>query len=355
MSRFLSDRYAGLVPYVPGEQPRDMKYIKLNTNESPYPPSPEVTRRINGTEIKGLRLYPDPTGKALREKVGESYGVAPENIFLANGSDEALAFMFMAFCDETKPIAFPDITYGFYSVYCALFGIPYDTIPLGEDFAVNCADYCGIGKNIVLANPNAPTGLTVSPDEIKRLLRTNPDSVVMIDEAYIDFGAQSVVGLIKEFDNLLVVHTCSKSRALAGARLGFVFGSKELIDDIEKMRYSFNSYNVNRLTLAAGEAAFNDAPYYAGMQRTIMDTREKTAAALRALGFELTDSKANFLFACHPGCAGGILYRALKERGILVRHFDKPRISDYLRITVGTPEQMDALFTALNTILKKGE
>ena len=355
MSRFFSSRFNELVPYVPGEQPTDMKYIKLNTNESPYPPSPKVSERINGDEIENLRLYPEPTGKALREKVSKSYGVAPENIFFANGSDEALAFMFMAFCDETKPIVFPDITYGFYPVYCALFGIAYETIPLRGDFTVNCADYYGIGKNIVLANPNAPTGLTMTPDEIEQILRTNPDNIVIIDEAYVDFGAQSVVGLIDKYDNLLVVHTCSKSRSLAGARLGFVFGQKELIADIENIRYSFNSYNVTRLTLAAGEAAFDDQPYYSDMQKKIIDTRDKTALQLKALGFEMTDSKANFLFARCPGVGGGELYRKLREMGILVRYFDKPRISDYLRITIGTPEQMDALEGAVKTILKKGD
>ncbi len=355
MSRFLSSRFKELVPYVPGEQPTDMKYIKLNTNESPYPPSPKVTQRMNGDEIDALRLYPEPTAKALCEKVSKSYGVAPENIFFANGSDEALAFMFMAFCDVTKPIVFPDVTYGFYPVYCELFNIPYEKIPLREDFTVNCADYYGIGKNIALANPNAPTGLTVSQEEIEEILRTNPDNVVIIDEAYVDFGAQSAVGLINKYDNLLVVHTCSKSRSLAGARLGFVFGQEDLISDIEKMRYSFNSYNVTRLTLAAGEAAFDDQPYYDDMQKKIIETREKTVAGLKALGFEMTDSKANFLFARCPGTSGGELYQRLRETGILVRYFDKPRISDYLRITIGTPEQMDALIDALKTILKKGE
>ena len=352
MSRFFSGRFAALTPYVPGEQPTNMQYIKLNTNESPYPPSPKVLERINGDEVDGLRLYPDPTGAGLRQKVSKSYDVAPDNIFFANGSDESLAFIFMAFCDSKNPIVFPDITYGFYPVYCALFNIPYETIPLREDFTVRCADYYGIGKNIALANPNAPTGLTVSQEEIEEMLCTNPDNIVLIDEAYVDFGAQSAVGLIKKYDNLLVVHTCSKSRSLAGARLSFVFGQEELIADIEKIRYSFNSYNVTRLTLAAGAAALDDPSYYNKMQKKIIETREKTASALKVLGFEMTDSKANFLFARRPGVAGGELYGKLKERGILVRHFDKPRISDYLRITIGTPEQMDALLGALKTILE---
>lgn len=353
MSRFLSSRFAGLVPYVPGEQPVDMKYIKLNTNESPYPPSPKVFEVIKNSDLSLQRLYPDPTGKALRDKAARSFGVEPENIFFSNGSDEALAFIFMAFCDETKPVVFPDITYGFYPVYCALFGIPYETIPLRDDFTINCEAYHQLGKNIVLANPNAPTGLAVSPEKIVRLLETNPDCVVIIDEAYIDFGAQSVAGLIKKYDNLLVVQTCSKSRSLAGARLGFVFGQKELIADIEKMRYSFNSYNVTRLTLAAGEAALDDEAYYGDMQQKIIKTREKTACELKALGFEMTESKANFLFIRHPGFGGGELYRKLKEIGILVRRFDKPRISDYLRITIGTPGQMHTLINAIEDILEK--
>jgi histidinol-phosphate aminotransferase len=355
MSRFLSDRFAGLKPYVPGEQPIDMKYIKLNTNESPYPPSPKVLERISAGEIEKLKLYPDPLGSALTQKAAKLYGVSPSNIFLANGSDEALAFAFMAFCDERRQAAFPDISYGFYPVYCALFNIPYIQIPLRDDFSVNCEDYFGINKNIILANPNAPTGCIISLGDIEKMLQTNPGHVVLIDEAYIDFGGESAVGLIKEYDNLLVVHTCSKSRSLAGARLSFVFGCDALIKDIDKMRYSFNSYNINRLTLAAGEAALDDEAYYIQMRQKIIGTREKTAAALKALGFVMPGSKANFLFAKYPGVSGEMLYRKLKEAGILVRHFDKPRISDYLRITIGTDEQMDALLDALKTIMAKGE
>ncbi len=314
-----------------------------------------MTARLGGGEAERLRLYPDPAGKALRAKVAEVYGVAPENVFLANGSDEALAFLFMAFCDASRPVVFPDITYGFSPGSSARFGIPSETGPLREGVAVETADNRGIGKNIVLANPNAPTGLAIPPEAIEEIVRSNPDNVVLLDEAYVDFGAQSVVGLTNKYENLLVVHTCSKSRSLAGARLGFVFGQAALIEDMEKIRYSFNSYNVTRLTLAVGEAALDDEPYYQDMRRKIIETRGKTAAALKALGFELTDSKANFLFARCPGVDGGGLYRRLKEMGILVRHFDKPGISDYLRITVGTPEQMDALAGALKTILDKGD
>lgn len=351
MSRFLSRRFDTLEAYVPGEQPRDMQYIKLNTNEAPYPPPAAVSRRLNADEVDKLRLYPDPTGKSLREKVAALYDVQPENVFLANGSDDALALAFMAFCDAGTPAAFPDISYGFYPVYCALYGIPSVTIPLQQDFSINSADYLNINKTIIIANPNAPTGLTLSIGDIEKIVETNPDNVVIIDEAYIDFGGDSAVGLIKKYENLLVVHTCSKSRSLAGARLGFVFGSEALIADIDKMRYSFNSYNVNRLTLAAGEAAIDQEPYFAQMRQKIMATREKAAADLKSLGFLMTDSKANFLFARHPDMKGADLYRRLREKGILVRHFDKPRISDYLRITIGTDAEMAALVTALKEIL----
>jgi histidinol-phosphate aminotransferase len=353
MSRFLNDRFKQLVPYVPGEQPTDMSYIKLNTNESPYPPSPKVHARMTDGEIDRLRLYPDPLGSALRAKAAAVYGVRPENIFLANGSDEALALAFLAFCGWQRPAVFPDITYGFYPVYCALFDVPSETIPLREDFTVDVEAYCGIGRNVILANPNAPTGLAVPVSDIERILQSNPDNLVLVDEAYVDFGAESAVGLIGKYDNLLVVHTCSKSWALAGARLGFVFGQPALIEDIDRMRYSFNSYNVTRQTLLAGEAALDDLPYYTEMRGKIVRTRERSARALKALGFELTDSKANFLFARYPGKSGGELYQNLKAMGILVRHFDKPRISDYLRITIGTDAQMDALVEALKRILEK--
>lgn len=351
MSRFLNPRFERLEAYVPGEQPQDMQYIKLNTNESPYPPSPRVFESMNRDEIERLRLYPDPAGKRLRENVAKLYEVSLKNVFLANGSDEALAFAFLAFCDEEHPAVFPDITYGFYPVYCQLFGAPYTQIPLGEDFSINCEDYYGINKTIVIANPNAPTGLVISQEEIEKILHTNPDNIVIIDEAYVDFGSASVVHLIDQYDNLLVVHTCSKSRSLAGARLSFTFGCEALIADIDRIRYSFNSYNVTRMALAAGVAAIDDEPYYIEMRAMIVSTRDRTAAALKDLGFVMTDSKANFLFTKHPSLGGDELYQKLKARGILVRHFDKPRISDYLRITIGTDTQMDTLVEALKTIL----
>jgi histidinol-phosphate aminotransferase len=355
MSRFLSEKYKNLKPYVPGEQPQDMAYLKLNTNESPFPPSPLVLERLAGREeADRLRLYPDPEGKRLRDKLASRYGVKRENVFVSNGSDEALAFAFMAFFDEKTPAAFPDITYGFYPVYCDLFGIPADIRPLRADFSVNATDYVGIGKNIVLANPNAPTGLMLPLSDIEEIVRSNPQNIVLVDEAYIDFGGESAVGLIDKYDNLLIVGTFSKSRSLAGGRLGFVLASPGLIEDVDKMRYSFNSYNVSRLTLTAGEAALDDDAYYMNNCREIAAVRDKTADALRALGFTVTDSKANFLFARHPGFAGETLYKKLRERGILVRHFDKKRISDYLRITVGTSAQMDTLLSAVGAIISEG-
>ncbi len=355
MSRFLSSRLQTLEAYVPGEQPQDMQYIKLNTNEAPFPPSPLVFERLYASEAAKLNLYPDPEGKVLRDKLAGLYGVSRDNVILSNGSDEVLAFAFMAFCDAQRQIAFPDITYPFYPVYADLYGIPYTKIPVRDDFSIRVADYFGIGKNIAIANPCSPTGLAISLSDIEVILRTNPDHVVLIDEAYVDFGAESAVGLIDKYDNLLIVQTYSKSRFMAGVRLGVAFGSSELIADLNRIKYSFNPYNVSKMALIAGEAAIDEDSYYKKNCRIIVDVREKTASALKALGFVMTDSKANFLFAKHPAFTGGEIYRALKEKGILVRHFDKPRISDYLRITIGTDEQMDALITALKAILTKGE
>lgn len=349
MSKFLSDRFAGLEEYVPGEQPKDMKYIKLNTNESPYPPSPSVRAAVEG-QVDSLRLYPDPDGSELRESLAGFYGVNPENVFLSNGSDEILFFYFTAFCDQTRPVVFPNITYGFYPVYARLLGIPYTEIPLCSDFTVNSADYTGIHKNIVLANPNAPTGLEISLDSIEKILATNPEHVVLIDEAYIDFGGSTCIGLCQQYKNLLVARTYSKSRSMAGARLGFAIGDEELIKDLNKIKYSVNPYNVNRMTLAAGKAAICDSAYYTDCCSKIIECREDAAAQLRALGYSVTDSHANFLFARSPKRKGEELYRELKKMGILVRHFNKEPISDWLRITVGTREEMKALIDAVKKL-----
>ena len=355
MSRFLSNRFQALEAYVPGEQPMEMEYIKLNTNESPYPPPPGVISAINESEIGKLRLYPNPDGVRLIKMLAEFYKVSPENIIIGNGSDELLAFAFLAFCGEGRSVCFPDITYGFYPVYAELYDIPYEQIPLREDFSVDPADYFNIDKNIVLANPNALTGIALPIHDIEAMARSNPGHVVLIDEAYVDFGAQTAIPLTRELENLLVMHTYSKARSMAGARLAYAIGPAPIIEDLNKMKYSFNPYNVNRLTQVAGEAALREHAYYEEMCRKIIDTRGYTETRLRELGFSMTKSSANFLFVRHSEAGGHELYAALKERGILVRQWNKPRISDCLRITIGTKEQMDALLTAIENVLNKSE
>ena len=353
MSRFFTKRLERLTPYTPGEQPRDMQYIKLNTNESPFPPSPAVIEAAK-TEAGRLQLYSDPTCRELTDKLASLYGVDPDQVILTNGSDEVLNFAFMAFADEDHPLVFPAITYGFYPVFAELNRIPYQEIPLKADFSVDYRDYLNLnGKTIVIANPNAPTGLCLTLAEIEEIVRTNPDGVVVIDEAYVDFGAESAVALVDKYENLLVTQTFSKSRSLAGARLGFGIGSKALIADLHTVRYSTNPYNVNRMTAAAGYAALCDNDYYMANCRTIMENRAYTTDALRALGFEVLPSLANFVFAKTDKISGEALYLELKRRGILVRHFGKAEITDYNRITIGTKEQMEAFIAAVKTILEE--
>ena len=353
MSRFFTKRLERLTPYTPGEQPRDMQYIKLNTNESPFPPSPAVIEAAKA-EAGRLQLYSDPTCRELTDKLASLYGVAPEQVILTNGSDEVLNFAFMAFADEDHPLVFPEITYGFYPVFAELNRIPYEEIPLKADFSVDYRDYLDLnGKTIVIANPNAPTGLCLTLAEIEKIVRTNPDGVVVIDEAYVDFGAESAVKLVDKYDNLLVTQTFSKSRSLAGARLGFGIGGKALIADLHTVRYSTNPYNVNRMTAAAGYAALCDNDYYMANCRTIMENRAYTTDALRALGFEVLPSLTNFVFARTDRIGGEALYLELKRRGILVRHFGKASITDYNRITIGTKEQMEAFIAAVKTILEE--
>ncbi len=353
MSRFFSHRLDKLVPYTPGEQPRDMQYIKLNTNESPFPPSPAVVEAA-AKEAGRLQLYSDPTCRELTDKLAALYGVSPDQVILTNGSDEVLNFAFMAFADEEHPLVFPAVTYGFYPVFAELNRIPYEEIPLREDFSVDYRDYLNLGgKTIVIANPNAPTGLCLTLAEIEEILKTNPDGVVIIDEAYVDFGAESAVALGDKYENLLVTQTFSKSRSLAGARLGFGIGRKELIADLHTVRYSTNPYNVNRMTAAAGYAALCDNDYYMANCRTIMENRAYTTAALKALGFEVLPSLTNFVFAKSDRIGGEALYAELKRRGILVRHFTKAGISEYNRITIGTKEQMEAFIFTVKSILEE--
>lgn len=352
MSRFFSEKYAGLVPYVPGEQPKRRQYVKLNTNESPYPPSPLVQKRV-AEQCASLNLYSDPECAVFREKLAARLGVRPENVLPTNGSDEALNFAFMAFGDGTHPFAFADITYGFYPVFCALNAVPYEEIPLREDFSIDLSGYTGAGKNIVIANPNAPTGLALPRTELERVIASNPDSVVVIDEAYVDFGGESCVPLIEKYDNLLVTQTFSKSRSLAGARLGFAVGCASLIADLNTVKYSTNPYNVNSMTLSAGAAALDDDGYYMSNCREIAETRDYVSRELMALGFELPRSRANFVFCKAPGVSGAQMYERLRQRGVLVRHFGRERIADYNRVSIGTREQMDFFLGAVRDILDR--
>ena len=352
MSRFFSKKYKNLKAYTPGEQPRDMQYIKLNTNESPYPPSPSVLSAVAG-EVEKLGLYSDPECTALVAEAAKIFGVKPTQILMTNGSDEILNFAFMAFCDDEHPIVFPDITYGFYPVFAELNGIQYEAIPLKDDFSIDVNDYIGIGKNIVIANPNAPTGLVLSLSDIQKIVESNPDNVVIIDEAYVDFGAESAVSLVDQYENLLVTQTFSKSRSMAGARLGFGIGSETLIADLCTIKYSTNPYNVNRMTMAAGAAALRENDYYMDNCQKIAAVREYTKNELENLGFFVTDSKANFLFAKSDRIDGEVLYKELKKRGVLVRHFTTEKIAQYNRITVGTKEQMDVFLAKTKEILKE--
>ena len=361
MSRYLDGQYQKFAEYTPGEQPRDQVYTKLNTNESPYPAGPKTIAAVCDPEAAGrLRLYSDPTQLRLREALAARYGVQPGNVFVGNGSDEILYIAFLAFGQDG--VLFPRVSYGFYEVFAEMTGRSYQKIDLREDFTIDVSDYLAPenlegGKLIVLANPNAPTGIALGLDEIRQLLEGNPDHVVVVDEAYVDFGAESAVSLLSEYDNLLVCRTYSKSRSMAGARLGFSFSSEALARDLEKLKYSINPYNVNSLTSAAGIAALSEDDYYMGNCRRIMETREWTAEELKKLGFRVLPSRANFLFARPPRISGGTLYEQLKARGVLVRHFSDPLITDFVRITVGTKAQMELLLRETAGILAaaKGE
>ena len=351
MSRFFSGKFEALTPYIPGEQPKGQTFIKLNTNESPFPPAP-LAQEYARKEIGNLQLYSDPQCRDLVAMAAEKLGVAAEEIIFTNGSDEVLNFAFMAFCDAAHPVVFPDITYGFYPVFAQLNGIPYRQIPLQEDFSIRVENYLGLNETIVIANPNAPTGLCLPLSDIERIVESNPDNVVIIDEAYIDFGGESAMTLIPKYDNLLVVQTFSKSRSMAGARLGFGAGNAKLIQDLNTIKYSTNPYNVNRMTMAAGVGALEADVYFRGNCQKIVEIRDWTTQKMTELGFEVIPSMANFVFAKHPDIPGRDLYLALREKGILVRHFDKPRLKDYNRITIGSREQMKNFIQALTEILE---
>ena len=352
MSRFFSEKYIDLEPYVPGEQPKEKQLVKLNTNENPYPPLPEVAEAVREESGK-LYLYSDPESLELRKALAENLGVDEDRLIATNGSDEILNFAFMAFCDEHIPAVFPDVTYGFYRVFAQINRVPFREIPLRDDLTIDIRPYFQAAGTLFIANPNAPTGLALKRSEIEEILANNLYNVVVVDEAYVDFGGDSCLPLVKDYDNLLVTRTFSKSRSMAGARLGFGIAQPELIRDLNAMRDSTNPYNVNRLTAAAGIASLKHDEYNMKNCAVIIETREHTERALKALGFEVTLSRTNFLFARHPDVPGVDVYRELRKRGILVRHFSQERIRDYNRISVGTPEQMEQLITALKAILEE--
>jgi histidinol-phosphate aminotransferase len=352
MSKYWSELAASLVPYVPGEQPKDKQYIKLNTNENPYPPSQRVLEAIQAAANADLRLYPDPTCSALAQKAAEYYGVTPDHIFIGNGSDEVLAFAFAAFFSPSKhPVLFPDITYSFYKVYAGLYRIPYKTVPLDEQFRVPLEAFAEPNGGIILPNPNAPTSLYIETEKFRSVIEQNQDVVVILDEAYIDFGGESAVRLVNDYPNLLVVQTLSKSRSLAGLRVGFAVGHPDLIEGLNRVKNSFNSYTIDRLALAGAAAALEDQSYFEETTRKVIATRNRTADQLRKRGFYVADSAANFLFVSHPAHRASDLFQGLKQRGILVRYFNQPRIDNHLRISVGTDEEMNKLIEALDSLM----
>ncbi len=351
MSRFFSPKHSSLVSYTPGEQPQDKKYIKLNTNESPYPPAKAVIDAISHEEVEKLKLYPDPECKELCAAIAKKYGVSPRNVIPGNGSDEILSFLFLAYGFGNSGVVFPEISYGFYKVFAELYGVEAEKIPLNDNFEIDYKDYIGKNRLIIIANPNAPTGIFMPLWQIEEILKSNPDCIVVIDEAYVDFGGESAIRLLPKYKNLAVCQTFSKSRSLAGGRLGFLVADEEIIDDLNTIRYSLNPYNINRLTLLAGKAAIESEDYYKETCKKIIDTRDFLSDELSKMDFEVLPSKTNFIFARHKNMKGELLYKKLKENGVLVRHFSAERITDFLRITIGTREECEVLLEKLKSIL----
>ena len=354
MSRFWSPVVQTLTPYVPGEQPQMERLVKLNTNESPYGPSPKALAAINQQNTDDLRLYPDPEGVALKKAIADLHGLDPKQVFLGNGSDEVLAHVFLGLLKQSKAIQFPDITYSFYPVYCKLFGIDYQTIALGANYEIQTENFKAPNGGIIFPNPNAPTGRAIPRSDIEALLSRNTDSVVVIDEAYVDYGTESCIPLLRGSscpENLLVVHTLSKSRALAGLRVGFAVGHPALIEGLERVKNSFNSYPLGRLAQAGAIAAIQDQAHLESTSKKVIQTRDRLVSELASLGFDTLPSTANFIFTRHPKHAGAKLYQALRDRGIIVRHFKSPRIEEFLRITIGTDDQTNELLAALKEIL----
>lgn len=350
MSKFWSPFVKNLVPYVPGEQPKLTNLVKLNTNENPYGPSPKAIAAMQAELNDSLRLYPDPNGERLKRAVADYYGVQPAQVFVGNGSDEVLAHAFHGLFQHGKPLLFPDVTYSFYPVYCGLYGIAYETIALNDEFQIDVAEYAQPNGGIIFPNPNAPTGCVLALDAIERLLQANPDSVVLVDEAYIDFGGTSAIALVDRYPNLLVTQTLSKSRSLAGLRVGLAVGHPDLIEALERIKNSFNSYPLDRIAIAGAAAAFEDRVYFEQTCQQVIASREAVVSAMQGLGFEVLPSAANFIFARHPQHDAAALAAGLREQGVIVRHFKQPRIEQFLRITIGTPEQNQALLDALKDI-----
>ena len=343
-----------VVPYVPGEQPKVQNLIKLNTNENPYPPSPKVAEALKAIDVDCMRLYPDPAASVLVKGIADFYQLQEDQVFVGVGSDDVLAMIFMTFFNSKKPILFPDITYSFYNVWADMLRIPYERIPLKEDFTIAPEDYFRENGGVIFPNPNAPTGVELPLAQIEKIIQANPDVIVVVDEAYVDFGAESALSLIDKYDNLLVVQTFSKSRGMAGMRIGYAMGDPVLIKYLNDVKYSFNSYTMDQTTIALGKAAVEDKEYFEDTVNKVVKTREWTKKELSRLGFTFGDSKANFIFASHKECPARELFAALRKANIIVRYFDKPRIDNYLRITIGTQEEMETLVEFLETYLSKG-
>ena len=357
MSKFWNDKIKEIEPYVPGEQPKDKKYIKLNTNENPYSPSKKVIEKIKSMNLEDLKLYPDPDVSKLREVIADYFSkkisekFTKEQIFVGNGSDEVLALIFMTFFNKGDKVYYPDITYSFYPVYADLFDLKEVRIPLNENFEIEIDKYFGVDGHIIITNPNAPTSIALKLNEIEKIVKNNPTQLVVIDEAYVDFGAESSVKLVNKYDNVLVVQTFSKSRSFAGMRLGYAIGSENIIEGLNRLKFSFNSYTVDRISIEAGIESFKDDDYFVKTNAKIIETREKTVKKLKELGFKVLNSSANFIFISHNKVFAGDLYKNLKDNGVLVRYFAKDRIDNYLRVTIGTDEDMEIFIEKLNKLL----
>ncbi len=357
MSKFWNDKIKEIEPYVPGEQPKDKKYIKLNTNENPYSPSEKVIEKIKSMNLKDLKLYPDPDVSELRKVIAEYFSqkiderITKEQIFVGNGSDEVLALIFMTFFNKGDKVYYPDITYSFYPVYADLFDLKEIKIPLNKNFEIEIDKYFGVDGHIIITNPNAPTSISLKLEEIEEIVKKNPNQLVVVDEAYVDFGAESAVKLVNKYDNVLVVQTFSKSRSFAGMRLGYAIGSENIIEGLNRLKFSFNSYTIDRISIEAGIESFKDDDYFIKINAKIIETREKTVKKLKELGFKVLNSSANFIFISHNKVFAGDLYKQLKDNGILVRYFAKDRIDNYLRVTIGTDEEMEIFIEKLEKLL----